>query len=274
MKRIAILLAVLLLLSACGIETAPEASAAASTTESFGTEAPAGTETAQVTAEETTAEEPAAEPAEPAAEAEPEAGSEQEAETEPAETAEETAQNPVIVVYFSRMGNTDFPEDVDAVSSASLVDSNGELKGNAQLLAEWMADEAGCETWEITTSEKYPADYDETTDVAKEEQNEDARPALSAQLEGFDGIETVYLVYPNWWGDLPMALYSFFDEYDFAGKTICVSVTHGGSGFSGGISTIQTLEPDAQVVEGLSLRDSSVPDAEEEARQLVRDTNG
>ena len=270
MKRIAILLAVLLLLSACGIETAPEASAAASTTESFGAEAPASVETAAVTEEETTAEEPAAKPAEPAAEA----GSEQEAETEPAETAEETAQNPVIVVYFSRMGNTDFPEDVDAVSSASLVNSNGELKGNAQLLAEWMADEAGCETWEITTSEKYPADYDETTDVAKQEQNEDARPALSAQLEGFDGIETVYLVYPNWWGDLPMALYSFFDAYDFAGKTICVSVTHGGSGFSGGISTIQTLEPDAQVIEGLSLRDSSVPDAEEEARQLVRDTNG
>ena len=264
----------LLLLSACGTETTPEASAAASVPESFGAEAPASVETAQVTEEETTAEEPAAEPAEPAAEAEPEAGLEQEAETEPAETVEETAQNPVIVVYFSRMGNTDFPEDVDAVSSASLVDSNGELKGNAQLLAEWMADEAGCETWEITTSEKYPADYDETTDVAKQEQNEDARPALSAQLEGFDGIETVYLVYPNWWGDLPMALYSFFDEYDFAGKTICVSVTHGGSGFSGGISTIQTLEPDAQVVEGLSLRDSSVPDAEEEARQLVRDTNG
>ena len=274
MKRIAVLLVVLLLLSACGTKTAQEASAAASVPESFGAEAPAGTETAQVTEEKTTAEEPAAEPAEPAAEAEPEAGSEQEAETEPAETAEETAQNPVIVVYFSRMGNTDFPEDVDAVSSASLVDSNGELKGNAQLLAEWMADEAGCETWEITTSEKYPADYDETTDVAKEEQNEDARPALSAQLEGFDGIETVYLVYPNWWGDLPMALYSFFDEYDFAGKTICVSVTHGGSGFSGGISTIQALEPDAQVIEGLSLRDSSVPDAEEEARQLVRDTNG
>ena len=270
MKRIAILLAVFLLLSACGTKTAQEASAAASTTESFGAEAPASVETAAVTEEETTAEEPAAKPAEPAAEA----GSEQEAETEQAETVEETAQNPVIVVYFSRMGNTDFPEDVDAVSSASLVDSNGELKGNAQLLAEWMADEAGCETWEITTSEKYPADYDETTDVAKEEQNEDARPALSAQLEGFDGIETVYLVYPNWWGDLPMALYSFFDEYDFAGKTICVSVTHGGSGFSGGISTIQSLEPDAQVVEGLSLRDSSVPDAEEEVRQLVRDTNG
>ena len=95
-----------------------------------------------------------------------------------------------------------------------------------------------------------------------------------AEDKDISGYDTIFLGYPNWWGDLPMALYSFFDEYDFAGKTICVSVTHGGSGFSGGISTIQSLEPDAQVVEGLSLRDSSVPDAEEEARQLVRDTNG
>ena len=58
-----------------------------------------------------------------------------------------------ISVYFSRVGNTEFPDDVDAISSATLNRKNGELKGNAQLIAEWAADEAGCETFEIVTEE-------------------------------------------------------------------------------------------------------------------------
>ena len=267
MKKIAILIAVLLLLTACGTQNTVETPDTVSAADSF------DAEVSDIAAAETpAAEEPEAQkPSAPGETVEPEAVPEEAPETT---EASEAAQNPVMVVYFSRMGNTDFPADVDAVSSASLVNDNGELKGNAQFLAEWMADEAGCDTCEITTAEKYPADYDETTDVAKAEQNENAHPELSAHLDGFDGIETIYLVYPNWWGDLPMALYSFFDAYDFSGKTIYVSVTHGGSGFSGGISTIEELEPGAQVIEGLSIRDSSVPDSEDEVRQWVRDTNG
>ena len=275
MKKIAILMAALLLLTACGTQNTVEKPDTASVAESFGTEvsdiAVAETPAAEELAVEET--EAPAEPAEPeVVPEEPEAQAPEEAEPEMAEASEAAAHNPVLVVYFSRVGNTDFPDDVDAVSRASVVIDNGEVKGNAQLLAEWMAGEAGAPTWEITTTEKYPIDYDETTDVAKVEQNNDDRPALAASIESFDSIETVYLVYPNWWGDLPMALYSFFDEYDFTGKTIYVSVTHGGSGFSGGISTIQSLEPGAQVIEGLSIRDSAVPDAEEDVRQWVRGT--
>jgi len=69
-----------------------------------------------------------------------------------------------------------------------------------------------------------------------------------------------------------MALYSFFDTYDCTGKTIYVSVTHGGSGFSGAISTISELEPGAQIIEGLSIHASAVPDAEDQVRQWVRET--
>lgn len=166
--------------------------------------------------------------------------------------------------------NTDFPDDIDAVSSATLSRSNGELKGNAQLMAEWMADEAGAELFAIQTENTYPIDYHETTDVAKQEQNANARPTLKTRIDGFDGYSTVYLVFPNWWADLPMALYSFFDEYDFSDKTLYVSITHEGSGFSRTVGTIQDLEPNATVIEGISIRGSSVPDSQDTVRQFVR----
>ena len=181
-----------------------------------------------------------------------------------------SAAGGALVVYFSRMGNTDFDKGADAVSSASLQKDGGDLKGNAQMMAEWLADEAGCGTFEIVSEKAYPEDYDETVDQAKEEQNQDARPALSAQLEDPDQYDTIYLVTPNWWGDLPMPVYTFFDEYDFSGKTINVFVTHEGSGFSRIVSTIEELEPDAAVVEGLDVRGGDVPNAEADLRDWVK----
>ena len=191
--------------------------------------------------------------------------------TETAVKPESAVHGDTLVAYFSRVGNTDFPDDIDAVSSATLSRKDGELKGNAQLMAEWMADEAGADMFEIQTESTYPIDYRETTDVAKREQNENARPVLKTHFDDFDGYSFVYLVFPNWWADLPMPLYSFFDEYDFAGKTIYVSITHEGSGFSRTVGTIQSLEPDALVVEGISIRGASVPDSEDTVRQFVRD---
>ena len=189
------------------------------------------------------------------------------AEPEDAPASRKTA----LVVYFSRVGNTDFPEDVDVVSSATLNQLDGTLKGNAQLIAEWMADEAHGDLAEIQTEYGYPADYRDTTDVAKQEQVNRARPILKGPLVSLDSYETVYLVFPIWWSDMPMAVYSFFDAYDFAGKTLVVSVTHEGSGFSRAVETVRSLEPEAEVVEGLALQGSMVVGAEGIVRQFIQD---
>ena len=77
-------------------------------------------------------------------------------------------------------------------------------------------------------------------------------------------------MFPNWWADLPMPLYTFFDEYDFSGKTLYVSITHEGSSFSRTVGTIQTLEPDAEVIEGISIRGNAVPDSENTVRQFIQ----
>ncbi len=175
-----------------------------------------------------------------------------------------------ISVYFSRVGNTEFPDDVDAISSATLNRKNGELKGNAQLIAEWAADEAGCETFEIVTEESYPSDYDQTVDFAKEEQTQNKRPALKNALKNVENYNTVYLTFPNWWADMPMAVYSFFDAYDFSGKTINVFITHEGSGFSRTIDTIRELEPNAVVTEAVAVRGGNVSNEENTIREWVK----
>ena len=265
------LLAVLLLgLSACGNKPAVG-----------GQDSPAPQETtadAPEAAEEETNEE-AAETAqagteqESAAEAAPaDMTAADAAATEAAAAAEESnPKSNTLVVYFSRVGNTDFPADVDADSSASIrVDDNG-LMGNAGQMAAWIAEEAGCETMEIQTEDSYPVSYEETVDQAKQEQSEAVRPALKADEKTVEDYDNIYLVFPNWWGDLPMPVYSFLDAHDLAGKTVNVFVTHEGSRFSNTVGTIQSLEPDARVQEGLAVQGGSVSDEEQNIRQWVKD---
>lgn len=102
-------------------------------------------------------------------------------------------------------------------------------------------------------------------------QNEGARPELKTEIENLDEYDTIYLVFPNWWGDMPMPVYSFLDAYDLSGKKINVFITHEGSSFSGTIDTIKELEPEAEVTEGLAVRGGSVAEEEDNIRQWVKD---
>lgn len=84
------------------------------------------------------------------------------------------------------------------------------------------------------------------------------------------GALVAHTGYPNWNADLPMPLYTFLEEYDFSGKTIIPFTTHGGSGFSRTIQTIQELQPEATVIEdGLSISRNSVPEAQEDVAEWV-----
>ena len=74
--------------------------------------------------------------------------------------------------------------------------------------------------------------------------------------------DAVVIVAPVWWGDIPMALYTLFDSYNFSGKDLVVFITHYGSRFGRCVQTIQTLEPDASVVEGLAINQTQVAGAQ------------
>ena len=141
-----------------------------------------------------------------------------------------------LVVYFSRSGNT-------------------------ESVAERIAERTGADIFEIETVQEYPEDYDELLDYARNEQRSAARPELSAHIDDIERYDVIFLGYPNWWGDMPMPLYSFLDEYDLSDKTIMPFVTSGGSGFSRTIRSIESEEPEATVLEGLSIRDRRVHDS-------------
>ena len=158
-----------------------------------------------------------------------------------------------LVVYFSMPDNVDDTVVID-----------GETLGNTQYMAYVIQETVGADIFRIEPETPYPTDHDELVDLASEEQSNNARPAIKDTIENFDTYENIFVGYPNWWGDMPMILYSFFDEYDFSGKTIIPFNTHGGSGFSGTISTIKELEPNAEVLDGKSISRNDIQDAEQE----------
>ncbi len=191
--------------------------------------------------------------------------------------AEETNQNDtsaqggsnMLVAYFTYAENADLPDGVDASSSASIQTWNDKMTGNTGAVAHMISEATGAEMFSIQTVEKYPDSYDTTINQGREEQSAGARPELSTHIENLDSYDIIFLGFPNWWGDMPMAMYSFLDEYDLSGKTIVPFVTSGGSGFSGSISEIESAEPGATVQEGLSLSDSSAMDAQNDVEEWL-----
>lgn len=171
--------------------------------------------------------------------------------TEPvASTQEQAGQQSasdakILIAYFTAAENS----DVDAVSSASVVTVNGEAKGCVQAVAEMIQEGTGGDLFSIQTEFDYPGNIGALIEYADGEQARNDRPALATHIENLDDYDVIFIGYPNWWYDMPMAMYTFFEEYDFAGKTIIPFNTHRGSRFSSTISTISELEPDATVIE-------------------------
>ena len=126
--------------------------------------------------------------------------------------------------------------------------------GNTQKLAKLISDKVGGDFVRIETEKVYPEDYDELVDDAKKEKDNNDRPKLKELNINLENYETIFVGYPIWWYQMPMAMYTFFDNYDFANKTIIPFNTHEGSGSSGTYEDIQKLEPKAKVLEGLPIR--------------------
>lgn len=175
----------------------------------------------------------------------------------------------ILVVYFS-MPETDNPNDMTVEEANSTVVINGEVMGNTQYLAYVIQESTGGDIFRIEPETPYPLNHTTLVEQAKEEQNNKFRPVIKTKIENIEQYDTIFLGYPNWWGDMPMILYSFLERYDLSGKTIIPFNTHGGSGFSNTISTISSLQPNATVVkDGLTISRDNIQNAENDIKAWV-----
>jgi flavodoxin len=156
-----------------------------------------------------------------------------------------------LVVYYSRKGSNY---------------AGGGLKnlpvGNTEVAAGIIQRLTGGDSFRIETVKAYPAGYEETTRVAQLEQRRDARPEIAGIVKDMDQYDVVFLGYPNWWGTMPMPVFTFLEACDFSGKTIMPFCTHGGSGMGRSESDIRKLCPAAKVAKGLAIQGEGVRKAE------------
>lgn len=143
------------------------------------------------------------------------------------------------------------------------------MTGNTGVVADMIAQQTGGELFSIQTVKTYPSDYDGTIDEGQEEKNNDEHPELSTHIENLDEYDTIFVGFPNWWYGMPIAMYSFFEEYDFSGKTIVPFCTSGGSGFSDALDVIAEYEPDAAILDGLSISASDAVNAESDVESWL-----
>ena len=150
----------------------------------------------------------------------------------------EAASGSTLVVFFSYSGNT--------ASAAKMIQ---------KIL--------GCDLFEIKTAKAYPADYNETVDLAKKEQRENARPVLQTkEIPGLSKYDSVIFAAPCWWGTFPMAFMTLFEANDFSGKNVTVLMTHGGSGLGSSESDLAKYCPKSKRLKGLAVSGSSVNSSE------------
>ena len=147
------------------------------------------------------------------------------------------------------------------------------MSGNTETVANYIHEEIGGDIVKLETVQTYPEDYDELVDYAREEQRDNTRPELETAIENIEQYDTIFLGYPNWWGDMPMPIYSFLDQYDLSNKTIAPFITHGGSGLSGTPANIANEEPDAVVTEGLAINGDDVDDCQDEVNEWLNELN-
>ena len=163
-----------------------------------------------------------------------------------AATALPEGESNILVAYFSWADNAILAEDVDAVTSPSVVPP-----GNVQQLAGWVQEATGGDLFSIRVTEPYPSDWDECLARANSERGEDARPELAENLGSLDGYYTIFLGYPNWWYGVPMALLSFLESQDFSGKQVYLFCSHGTGGLARSVEIIGEAIPTAQISDNI-----------------------
>lgn len=141
--------------------------------------------------------------------------------------------------------------------------------GNTEIAAGILKELTGAESFKLEPIQEYSRNYNECISQAQADQRRNARPELKTYPESLSEYETIYLGYPNYWGTMPMCIFTFLEHFDFTGKTIFPFCTHEGSGMGNSEEDIRRLCPGAIVKKGLALHGGGVKNAEPAIRKWL-----
>lgn len=177
-----------------------------------------------------------------------------------------------LVVYFS-VPETDDPNKkmtTEEENSAIVVD--GKVLGNTKYAAMLIAENTGGDLYRIEPKTPYTTNHRDLVSLAKEEQEKGVRPEIKNKISNFDDYDIIYVGYPIWWSDMPQILYTFFELYDFNGKTVIPFSTHGGSGLAGTVSTIKNKLTGANVESNaFTMSRNDMEEAPEEIKSWLKE---
>lgn len=128
--------------------------------------------------------------------------------------------------------------------------------GNTEKVAKIIADAIGADLFKIEQKIPYAADYATCIEQAKNDLQKNSRPELVKLPDNIDIYDEIYLGYPNYWGNMPMAVYTFLEAFKWEGKTIYPFCTHEGSGLSGTEQKISKVCTGAIVKNGIAVQGS------------------
>ena len=148
-----------------------------------------------------------------------------------------------LIVYYSRADENYFGGDYRYVEV-----------GNTEKAAKIIAEKTGAELFKIEQVKPYAKDYNTCINQAKADQRGNARPELTRYPDSLEGYDEIYLGFPNYWGTMPMAVFTFLEHFDFNGKTIHPFCTHEGSGMGSSERDLKRICAGATVERGLSIR--------------------
>ncbi len=154
----------------------------------------------------------------------------------------------ILIVYFSRTGNTEF-----------IADEIARQTGGTKILLE--------------TSEPYPENYNEILEIASQEKQQNARPKLKTVIEHMEAYDIVFIGYPIWHGDTPMAIQTFLESYNFAGKKIIPFCTSGSSSPQASFTRIKETASSAEVLNGFWVRGANANNAADDITKWLDELN-
>ena len=168
--------------------------------------------------------------------------------------------NKKLVVYFSHKGEN--------YSKGRIVNLEN---GNTEIAAEMISNILNADIFEIVAEKEYPFNYNECIEIAKKELRENSKIKLKRDID-IKEYDTIFVGYPNWWGTMPMPVWTFLEEKDFTNKKVLPFCTHEGSGLGKSESDIKKLIGDAEVLKGLAINGSEVNNSEKQVKKWLEDS--